>query len=984
QSVMDTALTNAGISSNDVTVTVGELSKTKATTDAAGSIGGSISIVSKADADVSDSVPVDKTIDRLPVTDEEKVEAAKKVVQEALAGITVTNDTTKDDIQNVIDNALRKAELTDVTVTVEELSKTEATAEEEGSIGGSISIVSKGAADVSGSVPVEKTIAPLPETNEEKVAAAKKVVQEALSEITAANDTTKEDIQNVIDNALSKAGLTDVTVTVGELDKTEATTEEAGSISGNITIVSKEDADVSDHVPVGKTIARLPETNEEKVAAAKKIVQEVLAGITATNDTTGDDIQNAIDYALGKVGLVDVTVIVGELDKAEATTEEAGSISGSITIVSKEDADVSDSVPVGKTIARLPKTDEEKVAAAKKVVQEALAGITATNDITKDEIQNVIDNALDKAGLADVTVTVGELDKTEATTKKAGSISGNIDIACGTASGSVPVGKTIAQLPATDAGKVEAAKKVVQEALSGITATNEITRDEIQSVIDLALEKAGLAEDVTVILDDLVRTEATTSEPGSISGNIAIVCGTADDSVPVNKTIAQLPKTPEEKVAEAKAAVEEALAGITVTTDTTKEDIQKVIDAALSDAGITDVTVTVADLVKTDATTEEAGSIRGSITIGSREDESVSVRVPITVIIDRLLQDKPDVSEEQEKPDVSDKQDTPAVSDSQPVRSEQPSGSGGVSNAARPENNRNDSNGSNSSNSRRPQTVEQAGQEAGPSEETDNDKPVPGGEMGQTISVSLDQDKAVITGELTATGNVQGMAGTSMGLKLGDGMVIVTVVCEEQEYTAGVADTVAVANAVLTPEQIQSVNDGETIEIRVDVKDISQNMPASDKEVIESGVEEYRKGMPELTLGMYVDISVFIRVGTGGWDAVTSTREPVEVVIGIPEELREEGREFYIIRSHEGEYAFLEDTDGEPDTITISTDRFSAYAIAYRQTDGREADRCGLCHICPTFLGICCFIWLAVFLAAVLVIVWISLRRMRKESRKRP
>ncbi len=210
------------------------------------------------------------------------------------------------------------------------------------------------------------------------------------------------------------------------------------------------------------------------------------------------------------------------------------------------------------------------------------------------------------------------------------------------------------------------------------------------------------------------------------------------------------------------------------------------------------------------------------------------------------------------------------------------------------------------------------------------------------------------------------------------GAVIVTVVCEEQAYTAGVADTVAVANAALSPEQIQLVNDGETIEVRIDVKDISSTVSGRDKEIIESGLAEYRKEMPDLTLGMYVDISMFVRNGNGSWNAVTVTEEPVEVVIGIPEELKGKGRKFYIIRSHDGTYALLPDLDDNPDTITVSTNLFSAYAIAYEQADQTDGNlRCGLCHICPTFLGICYFIWIAVIVAALLLI-WIVIWRKRK------
>ena len=244
--------------------------------------------------------------------------------------------------------------------------------------------------------------------------------------------------------------------------------------------------------------------------------------------------------------------------------------------------------------------------------------------------------------------------------------------------------------------------------------------------------------------------------------------------------------------------------------------------------------------------------------------------------------------------------------------------------------------------------------------------------------------KANTSGEAVPTGNVQGMADASTALDYGDGTVIVTVVCEEQEYTAGVSDTAALVNAVLTPAQLKSVAAGENIEIRVEVKDISGNVPRKDKSVIENGIKEYRKEIPDLTLGMYVDISLFVKIGEADWNVVTGTVEPVEVVIGIPQKMQSIDREFFIIRSHEGEYTLLTDMDDAPDTVTIHTDRFSAYAIAYKQVSRTpQAGKCSLCHICPTFLGICYFVWL-ILIMAVLLIVFRVIRRNRnvRENQK--
>ena len=260
-------------------------------------------------------------------------------------------------------------------------------------------------------------------------------------------------------------------------------------------------------------------------------------------------------------------------------------------------------------------------------------------------------------------------------------------------------------------------------------------------------------------------------------------------------------------------------------------------------------------------------------------------------------------------------------------------------------------------------------------------------DIGDVLNVPemTEDGKANTSGEAVPTGNVKGMADTSTALKIGEGTVTVTVVCEEQEYTAGVSDTAAVVNAVLTPAQLKSAAAGENIEIRVEVKDISGNVPEKDKSAIENGIKEYRKEIPDLVLGMYVDISLFVKIGEADWNAVTGTVEPVEVVIGIPQKLQSIDREFFIIRSHEGEYTLLTDMDDAPDTVTIHTDRFSAYAIAYKQVSRTpQAGKCSLCHICPTFLGICYFVWLILIMAVPLIVFRVIRRNRNVRENQKP
>lgn len=214
------------------------------------------------------------------------------------------------------------------------------------------------------------------------------------------------------------------------------------------------------------------------------------------------------------------------------------------------------------------------------------------------------------------------------------------------------------------------------------------------------------------------------------------------------------------------------------------------------------------------------------------------------------------------------------------------------------------------------------------------------------------------------------------------GRILVTLNnVDESLCTAKVPDVAAVANAVLSEQEIIQVSDGEEIEIRIDVERIDNQVSAEDKQLAEQGIETKRSEMPGLTIGMYIDISMYMRTREGEWNAVRKTNEPVEISIDLPEELKGISAEFYVVRVHEGEYTLLQDLDDDAETITIQTSLFSTYAIAYSLSgELEEGAKCGLCHICPTFLGICCFIWLAVILGAVIVVMVLLRRKKQKEQ----
>lgn len=94
-------------------------------------------------------------------------------------------------------------------------------------------------------------------------------------------------------------------------------------------------------------------------------------------------------------------------------------------------------------------------------------------------------------------------------------------------------------------------------------------------------------------------------------------------------------------------------------------------------------------------------------------------------------------------------------------------------------------------------------------------------------------------------------------------------------------------------------------------------------------------------IGQYLDISLFKVIGDNQ-NKITRTIDKIRITLSIPEHLKktdgEKTREYAIIRVHNGQAAVLVDMDTDPDTITIDTDRFSIYAIVYKDAADNSAN----------------------------------------------
>lgn len=139
----------------------------------------------------------------------------------------------------------------------------------------------------------------------------------------------------------------------------------------------------------------------------------------------------------------------------------------------------------------------------------------------------------------------------------------------------------------------------------------------------------------------------------------------------------------------------------------------------------------------------------------------------------------------------------------------------------------------------------------------------------------------------------------------------------------------ALLDSVLTAEELEQYKNGADIKITITSNDISSSVTSADVRAVKNALSDFWG----YNVGMYVDMRIFKSVG-GNVNAVHDLNSPITVRIEIPENLRKIGREFIVVRVHDGKATVLNDYDDNDNTITFRTDKFSTYAIAYKDKSG--------------------------------------------------
>ncbi|MDD4326934.1 MAG: InlB B-repeat-containing protein [Eubacteriales bacterium] len=150
------------------------------------------------------------------------------------------------------------------------------------------------------------------------------------------------------------------------------------------------------------------------------------------------------------------------------------------------------------------------------------------------------------------------------------------------------------------------------------------------------------------------------------------------------------------------------------------------------------------------------------------------------------------------------------------------------------------------------------------------------------------------------------------------------------------SDSETLLEDTLTEEDRSNLDKGYNISVALKLDLVEGDISGDDKNVVDAALDGFM-------VGVYLNISIVKTVtDENGNETVTAIDElahPIRFVIAIPEEYLETGRSFMVIRLHDGVAEVLEDTDDDPATVTIESDCFSVYTLAYKDAAPGTGER---------------------------------------------
>ena len=139
-------------------------------------------------------------------------------------------------------------------------------------------------------------------------------------------------------------------------------------------------------------------------------------------------------------------------------------------------------------------------------------------------------------------------------------------------------------------------------------------------------------------------------------------------------------------------------------------------------------------------------------------------------------------------------------------------------------------------------------------------------------------------------------------------------------------------NAIIDEEDVEAIESGASIDIELTVENAESTIAPEDKAKSDEAATQ-----GNYTHVRYLDINLTKVVtdanGASTSEEISELGKEVRIVITVPLALaKPTGRDFAVIRVHDGEAAVLKDLDSDPNTVTISTNLFSSYTLVYVDT----------------------------------------------------
>lgn len=137
-----------------------------------------------------------------------------------------------------------------------------------------------------------------------------------------------------------------------------------------------------------------------------------------------------------------------------------------------------------------------------------------------------------------------------------------------------------------------------------------------------------------------------------------------------------------------------------------------------------------------------------------------------------------------------------------------------------------------------------------------------------------------------------------------------------------------IAKVPLTDAEKLSIEQGDDMDIHLEVKDITNEVPAKDKELITGKLDGN-------TVGMYLDIAMVKKIGNNEAVRIATLKGKVQSIFKLPDSLINTDakivRTYSIIHVHDGIVEIITPKfDAANKTLSFETDKFSTYAVVYK------------------------------------------------------